>query len=245
MMSSSPLARRPVRLSRLAPVAVVAAMLLAGCAGKSPPQRLLALPTPSLPAAAPSDGSPSAAPAPAPAALVLLQVGRLDIPEYWQSRAVRFRQGDQRIDAWPHTLWAERVEVAMSRHLAVELASRLPPSWQLCTDACRSDGVAAVRLLVTLPVLDYVREDRALTAWARWSFQGLADPQARTFSQTLKAQAPADSPEGQAQAMAALIGQLAGEVAARLPADGLLVRPTNATAASTATPAASAAAPRR
>ena len=203
---------RTLLLSTLA-----ATVLLAACASRpAPPQRLLALPTPELPAMAATEagGTPAR----------LLQLGRLEIPEYWQSRAVRYRLGPQDVRAWEDTVWAERVEVGLTRNLTVELSRRLPPGWQLCaTQSCGQPGLRPARLLVSLSPMDYDRGTRTLSTWAHWTLADADGTALRQGARTLNVPArpeDGDTPAAQAQALAMLAREVAALIGTSLPAPG-------------------------
>lgn len=206
--------RRPCP-ARAALMSVSLAVLLHGCASKESPSTLLALPSPSsvdLPAQ--KTVAQGAAP--------LLLVGRLDIPEYWQSRSVRYRSDGITVMPWPDTYWAERVEVGLSRNFALEM-ERAAGRWQVCSSGCELGATTpAWRLKVVLPSMDYRRDARKLEATAHWTLIPLPTA-TRTGAQIvqgqlqLDVQAEGDTPQAQAQAMGALTRELATRIANELP----------------------------
>lgn len=192
--------------SPLAALTVLTA-LMAGCASGPPPQHLLALPTPSLPQTAASTTQADAR---------WLQVGRLDIPEYWQSRAVRYREGSE-LKSWDDTVWAERVEVGLTRNLSIELEHALPAPWRLCPLRCEGASRHPVRLLVSLSPMDYDRATQRLTAWAQWTLLGDDGRVLGTSSHPLQSTGGGTGAAAQTDAMAGLMKALAELVIREVP----------------------------
>lgn len=182
---------------------VCAAAWLAGCAAPAQHTTLLTLP-------------PRLAPAPETALnpAQVLQVARLSIPEYLTARSARYRADDNTLMPWPATVWAERLEVALTRDLASALRQRLP-GWQVCDELCPLPP--SHRLQVTLSALEHQRSSRTLQAQARWSWQTIG-PQAAaptTGQRSGTITGLADSPQAGAAAMAAWMDQLADGIAGR------------------------------
>lgn len=191
------------------------ALLSAGCATKDTPSVLIALPAPALQVGTKPVAAPSSRPGPT------LIVGRLELPEYWQSRAVRFRGDGATIGTWPDTYWAERVEIGVSRHLAIEMG-QAAQEWVVCDGSCEPPAGAAWRLKVVLPQLDYRRADRRLDASASWMLLPL--PAASHLGHAmlrgqhvLSVPAGADSAQAQAEAVSQMIRELARVIAQQLP----------------------------
>ncbi|UZG44730.1 PqiC family protein [Caldimonas thermodepolymerans] len=195
--------RRPLRLAACA--ALLA--LLGACAGPRPAATLLTLP-PTPPAAA----MPTMAPGP------VVVVRRIALPEYLQSRRVRYRSGSSTLEEWPHVAWAERIDVGASRHLVAGLRAALP-GWVVCESDCPS-GPDERLLKVELASFDYDRAARTVHGEARISIAAPAAPQRllRTAVHREALAVGADTPEGQAQAMAQLLQQVARAAAAELEA---------------------------
>ncbi len=198
----APSSRRPILT-----LAVTAMMALVGCASSAPEQHLLALPTPALPQTAAGAAGPDTR---------WLQVGRLDIPEYWQSRAVRYRDGGD-VKSWENTVWAERVEVGLTRNLSIELESALPAPWRLCPLRCEGASRRPVRLLVSLSPMDYDRASQTLTAWAQWTLIGAEGQVLRTSSQPLQSKGSGTLAAAQTDAMAGLMKAIADLVVRDVP----------------------------
>ncbi|MEO5698748.1 MAG: ABC-type transport auxiliary lipoprotein family protein [Burkholderiaceae bacterium] len=189
------------------------AALLSACASTPPPAVLLTLPPAAAPLAA------GAAPLPASAASTpLLAVRRVVIPEYLVSRRVRYRADASTLAEWPNTYWAERVEIGVSREFVSAVRQQLP-GWAVCDANC-GDQRPALALQVELVPLDYLRGERMLQARARLTLStGGAPPEVlRTEELTYRVPGDADTAQGQAQAMAKLIGQVAGAAATMIRA---------------------------
>jgi uncharacterized lipoprotein YmbA len=128
-------------------------------------------------------------------------------------------------------VWAERVEVGLTRNLSIELEHALPTPWQLCPLRCEGSSRRLVRLLVSLSPMDYDRASQSLTAWAQWTLLGEDGQVLRTSSQPLQHKGSGTGAAAQTDAMAGLMKDLAGVVAREVP---LLpaARPAAAAAAS-------------
>jgi uncharacterized lipoprotein YmbA len=180
---------------------LLAAGLLAACASPSPAPVLLTLP----PAAAPLA---SAAPA-APASTPLLAVRRVNIPEYLVARRVRYRADASTLAEWPNTFWAERIEIGVSREFVSALRQQLP-GWALCDTNC-GDAVPALSLQVDLVPMDFVRSTSRLQARARVVLSTGSVPlrELKTLEASYELPASADTAQAHAQALSALIQQVA------------------------------------
>jgi uncharacterized lipoprotein YmbA len=193
-------------MSRFLCVAALSlAALIAGCASPTPPPVLLALPAlaGATPTAAGSAGVPPR----------VLALRRVAIPEYLVARRVRYRADASTLAEWPHTFWAERIEVAVMREFAAALRQRLP-GWTVCEAAC-ADLAPELNLQVDLAPLDYLRGARRLDARARMvlatagAVPRTLDARELAFSIAVAA----DGAPGQAQALSELLGALAQQVA--------------------------------
>jgi uncharacterized lipoprotein YmbA len=187
----------------------VVAALLAGCAATVPAPTLLTLPPAAL-----AQPMMTAATSPAAAAsMPLLAVRRVGIPEYIVARRVRFRADASTLAEWPNTFWGERIEIGVSREFVTALRQQLP-GWAMCDTNC-SDQTATLDLQVELSPLDYVRSSQKLEARARITVMGGGALPKVLQSQELgyEIAANADTAQGQAQAMASLIAQVAAATA--------------------------------
>lgn len=197
---------------------LAAALALAGCAS-SPAPTLLTLP--SVPAAHGVEGRVGLVPSPEPGAPVLA-VARLDMPEYIVSRRVRYRADSSTLAEWPNTFWAERIEIGMTREFAAALRERLP-GWRICEANCHERGAVA-SLRVAFSRLDHLRHEGVLRASARLVLSSTGARPGEVIDQERRYQITArgDGPQAQAEAYAALLGEVAqdaaGGVGAGLPA---------------------------
>ncbi|MCM5679216.1 PqiC family protein [Schlegelella sp. S2-27] len=184
------------------------AVTLAGCANKTPPAVLL-----TLPAAAPASPAPAAG-----TSAKVLVVRRTEIPEYLQTRHVRYRAQSSTLEAWPGVLWAERLEVGVTRELAAALRDALP-GWTICEASC-AEAQPEISLSLHLRPLDFSRSRRELEAEARWSVSQL-QPSPRVMAsgrQRETVAAASDTPEAHAQSITQLLQALARTVADRVRA---------------------------
>jgi uncharacterized lipoprotein YmbA len=181
--------------------------LLGGCASPSPAPVLLTLPPAAL-------TQPMAAlPASAPASSPLLAVRRVGIPEYVVARRVRYRADSSTLAEWPNTYWGERIEIGVSREFVSALRAQLP-GWAMCETNC-GDQVPALNLQVDLVPMDYQRSAQKLQARARITVSSASMPPKILQTQEISYDVPstADTAQGQAQAIAALIQQVAAAAA--------------------------------
>ena len=176
--------------------------LLAACASDTPRATLITLPSLASDAAAPT----------AVAGPVLV-VRRVAVPEYLASRRVRFRADASTLDEWPHTFWAERIEVGVSREFTAALRQALP-GWTLCEGTC-ADRTAAYSLQVTLQPLDYQRRHGRLQARGHAIVSTTEAPPRVLRSLDLPLDQPVrdDTPQAQAQAISEVLQALARDVA--------------------------------
>ncbi|RZT91429.1 PqiC family protein [Rivibacter subsaxonicus] len=186
------------------------ALLLGACATPDPPPVLLTLP-PTVPLVA----APATTPARSAAEAPLLAVRRVAIPEYLLVRRVRYRADASTLADWPHTFWAERIEVAVSREFVSALRPALP-QWAVCEGNCPERPPQAT-LQVEIVPMDYWRPQRVLRARARMTIStpGTTAP-ARSFETSLELPAVTDSPQAQAEAISELLQRLAAVAAAAL-----------------------------
>ena len=181
---------------------------LSACA--STPEPLLI----ALPAAARGTSAPDVVGAaqPEPGTAGTLLVRRLSLPEYMVARRVRYTTDAARLAEWPNAVWAERVEVGMARELVSALREALP-AWRVCDASC-GDLVPDITLKVDLQRLDVLRRAGHLIASAQIqlgsSKHGATDthpPETTMF--TFEQSLPADTAQGQAEAMTELVRSIA------------------------------------
>lgn len=218
------------RLSTAAAIALLT-LTLAGCASTSKAPVLLTLPPVATAVAADGPSSDranvagtgpvgAAAGTSRPAALPVLVLRRVDVPEYLVSRRVRYRADASTLAEWPDTFWAERIEVGVSREFASALRQRLP-AWRLCESQC-GDQTPALSLQVELVQMDYLRSARLLCARAQlivWT-GGNAPRLLRSERRSYEIAAAADTPQAHAQALAELIVRVAEDTAPLITSAG-------------------------
>ena len=194
-------------MTRSPALVTLLALSLGACASNGPPPVLLTLP---------AGTSPTPAPTPTAASGTLV-VRRVTVPEYLQSRRVRYRADASTLQAWPGVSWAERLEVGATREFAAALR-RMLPGWTICEGTCAS-GQAELSLQLDLRPLDFVRGEKALHASARWSLSPVSTTSA-PYNGHLEARIPAqgDTPQGHAQAISEFLQALAKAVAERADA---------------------------
>jgi len=192
---------------RLAVCGAFALALLAGCATRAPAQHLVALPP-----------APSSASQPTVTG-VIVTLRRVTLPEYLQSRDLRFRDGAAGIVSWPGSVWAERVEIGATRELAQALQRALPAA-VVCDNACADVAQGRQVLAVDVSRLDIDRAARRLDGELRWTLLDPRAPQAGLRSAIVTRSLPLDddSAEAAARALSALLGVAADEVAKALAA---------------------------
>lgn len=185
--------KRSMPLSRRAMVGALSAMLVA--CGSAPVSRALVI-IPSAPApvdAGTSASSPSARPLPAAEVGVLT----IKLPEHWQRRGVLHLRGDSELQTWPNAIWAERVEIGMTRRLSQALRQRAPELGWWPSD----DSQAPRRLQVDVQQLDVMAQRGQIASVLQWR---LIDRQGRvTASGSLRRQVdePIQGPQDEAQAL--------------------------------------------
>jgi uncharacterized lipoprotein YmbA len=156
--------------SRALPLAGVAwaALTFAGCASNPPPRMQVIIPSLLVAAAAPASTPPSTPEATPPAAPATrarqVALGVVRVPEYWQQRTVRHLGQGPELVAWPNAVWAERVEVGMTRRLGEALRQQAPEQGWWVADDLRSPS----RLLVDVTQLDIDPQAGRLRAVVNW-----------------------------------------------------------------------------
>jgi len=188
--------------------AAVLIAMLAGCAS-DPGAAPVLLTVPSAnPGTVVSNGADAAASA-ADTNAPLLAVRRIAIPEYLVARRVRYRADPSTLAEWPNTYWAERIEIGVSREFISSLRAQLP-GWTLCENTC-GDRLPTLALQVEMVPMDYLRSAQKLQARARAvvSSAGSSPRVLQTQEWSYELPASADTAQGQAQAVAELIRQVA------------------------------------
>lgn len=216
---------RPHRVATLPALALAVGLLLlaGGCASPESRPTLLTVPAAARPAQGASVSSVTPVPRqPGP----VLAVRRLGLPEYLQSRRVRYRADASTLAEWPNTFWAERIEVGLAREFHASLRQALP-GWQLCEDDC-AERNAAYAVQVDLAPLDFVRSRLTLQAHARIVVSALGSAASTagrapspagaprpllTLERNFELAANADTPQAHAQTLSDLLDALAFAVA--------------------------------
>lgn len=171
---------------------------LGGCASAPPTRVLLALPTGAVPASTTQGASSGPT----------LAVRRVSVPEYLETRRVRYRADDTTLSEWPNTFWAERFEISVTRELVAALRRGLP-GWSVCEATC-PDQPPNLNLQVELAPLDFMRAAQRLQLDARVTLSGAAasnTTQMREFA--FEVASAADTPHAHAQAITDALRALA------------------------------------
>ncbi len=139
----------------------------------------------------------------------MLVVRRLDLPEYLVARRVRYRADASTIGEFPHTFWAERFEIGMTREFADAVRQALP-GWVVCEATC-GERAPALNLQVELVPLDFWRSELRLRARARMSVSAVAGEPLppKVGEQAYELVVANDSPQAYAQALAELLRAVA------------------------------------
>ena len=69
---------------------------------------------------------------------------------------MRYRDSASSLADWPHTWWAERLEVGVTREMTEALRARLP-GWTVCEASCVDGAAGDVVLRIDFQALDFVR----------------------------------------------------------------------------------------
>jgi len=192
--------RWPTRLIAAALLGASCAGFLGGCASAPPARVLLALPTGATPANT-TTGAPSGP---------TLALRRVSVPEYLESRRVRYRADDTTLSEWPNTFWAERFEISVTRELAAALRRGLP-GWSVCEATC-PDQPPNLNLQVELAPLDFMRASQRLQLRARVTVSGAASTTAQMRELAVEIVAAADTPHAHAQAVTDALRALAQDL---------------------------------
>lgn len=193
-------------MSRL--ISIGALLLLAACAASADRPVYLALPTVANANPAPPGGDASAQHA--------LVVRRVSVPEYIDAREVRYRSSASRLDSFPSTVWAERLELGMTRELVGGMRNRLA-GWAVCNQSCSDRSVDAV-LSVDWSTLDLDRGAHTLAVEAQWV---LIDPAAKPGAPLATSRfvrsipVGGDDADAYAQSIAKAVDLIADDVAQR------------------------------
>lgn len=203
-------------ISKSIAASVALLMALAGCGSTQPERTWLSLPlelgSPSTSTTAPTALTPT----PPSRALPPIRLLRVQIPEYLQSNHVRYRDSASTLAEWPGVRWAERLEMALTRQLGLQLHELGEAGW-ICEDPCHAQSEGG-NLQVSYAALDFHRAQARLHARALWTLTP-APGSAGTLQQgqlRLSEAVREDSPAGQAAAMAQVNAAVARSIAQQL-----------------------------
>lgn len=203
-------------ISKSIAASVALLMALAGCGSTQPERTWLSLPlelgSPSTSTTAPTALTPT----PPSRALPPIRLLRVQIPEYLQSNHVRYRDSASTLAEWPGVRWAERLEMALTRQLGLQLHELGEAGW-ICEDPCHTQSEGG-NLQVSYAAMDFDRAQARLHARALWTLSP-APGSAGTLQQgqlRLSEAVREDSPAGQAAAMAQVNAAVARNIAQQL-----------------------------
>ena len=203
-------------ISKSVAASVALLMALAGCGSTQPERTWLSLPlelgSPSTSTTAPTALTPT----PPSRALPPIRLLRVQIPEYLQSNHVRYRDSASTLAEWPGVRWAERLEMALTRQLGLQLHELGEAGW-ICEDPCHTQSEGG-NLQVSYAAMDFDRAQARLHARALWTLSP-APGSAGTLQQgqlRLSEAVREDSPAGQAAAMAQVNAAVARNIAQQL-----------------------------
>jgi len=181
-------------------IAVLALLTLAGCAS-SPPTRFFAL-DPVSPGSAAAAADTSAA----------VKVDAVHIPPALDRDSMVRGESDNQLQISSQDRWAGDLGEMIRRVLTQDLAQRLPSGMVVAPE---SPAPASARGLV-IDILTFQPQAGEVVLDADWTLlQGMqADPLLRRSVHLTQSATP--SAQGEAEAMSALLGQLADDIAARI-----------------------------
>jgi uncharacterized lipoprotein YmbA len=190
------------------------ALLLNACAAPAPVRTLIAVASPTAaPLAAPASAASTQmqvqAPTPMPVKLVLRPVL---IPEYMQTQRLRYRPDPSTVREYPNAIWAERLEVGLTRALGDALHQQAP-DWRICLQACETTSTPSSRVLrVEFTALDAWTQHNLLTAHAKWTWTAPKSENPTTQEADFQIPLETDTPAALGNAMGVLARQLGNSV---------------------------------
>jgi len=141
---------------------VAGLILVAGCASRPPPRALIVVP--SLPV---TDSAVVTRPS-ATNTDIQIKVAVVMLPEQLQHRAVRYHGQVAALDAWPNAVWAERLEVGLTRRLSEAMHRALPNHGWSTSEDTRTQA----RLLTTIQQLEIDPAAGQLSYVVGWQLMG-------------------------------------------------------------------------
>ena len=203
-------------ISKSVAASVALLMALAGCGSTQPERTWLSLPLELGSPSTSTTATTALTPTPPSRALPPIRLLRVQIPEYLQSNHVRYRDSASTLAEWPGVRWAERLEMALTRQLGLQLHELGEAGW-ICEDPCHTQSEGG-NLQVSYAALDFDRAQARLHARALWTLTP-APGSAGTLQQgqlRLSEAVREDSPAGQAAAMAQVNAAVARNIAQQL-----------------------------
>lgn len=203
-------------ISKSVAASVALLMALAGCGSAQPERTWLSLPLELGSPSTSTTATTALTPTPPSRALQPIRLLRVQIPEYLQSNHVRYRDSASTLAEWPGVRWAERLEMALTRQLGLQLHELGEAGW-ICEDPCHTQSEGG-NLQVSYAAMDFDRAQARLHARALWTLSP-APGSAGTLQQgqlRLSEAVREDSPAGQAAAMAQVNAAVARSIAQQL-----------------------------
>jgi uncharacterized protein len=146
--------------------------------------------------------------------LPVVEVNRIDLPDYLDTTDILERQGNQLVPSLTGR-WGERLSVGMSRALTAALAARLPGLVVTATPA----GPTTRQILVDVAAFE-ARPDHHVVLVARWTILDGGTRQVLTAEQASLVQAIEENgDDALVVAMSRAVDDLAGRVAAGIERD--------------------------
>jgi uncharacterized lipoprotein YmbA len=187
--------------SRPIPILIAGALILAAC-GHSPPSRFFTL-----------DAAPPAHPARTQAPVAPVQLDAVHIPAAVDRLEMVTETGPARVQISGQDRWAAPLGEMMRRTLAQDLASRLPRGAFVFPEAPRPQGTRG--LVITVLQLK-ASPDGRVALQANWSLLDSGSSRAAGGDNLSLSAAGGPGAQGQAQALSAVLGQLADRIAGAL-----------------------------
>ncbi|WP_080401431.1 membrane integrity-associated transporter subunit PqiC [Burkholderia ubonensis] len=147
--------------------------------------------------------------------LPVLEVKRVQLPDYLDSTDILERRGNQLVPS-STSRWGERLSVGMTRALSASLAARLP---RMVVTATPPIERPARQLLVDVAAFES-REDRQIVLVARWTILDGTSRQILLTQETSLVEPVAGADDGAiVTAMSHALEELADQLAARIKSD--------------------------
>lgn len=182
-------------------VSALAALVLAGCASTTTPERFYRLPMPALgDAAGATTGKPAT-----------IAVGQVGLPELFDRPQLVTVGASTQVQIWESQRWAEPLREGIGRALAARLAAELAPAEVLAFPLVGAE-TPAYRVSVNVLRFDGELGRGVDDAW-QWTVRRVADGQQRSGRGAAQAAARAGGHEALVAAHGAALDAMAREVA--------------------------------